>query len=144
MLPLPHHYHANARSKGNYVEVSSAGLPSLATSAPPDFGGPEDYWSPETLLVGAIADCYILTFKAIATAAKLEWVNIQCEVVGTLDRVDRGMEFIHFDIVGKVQLVPGQNESAALKLLEKSEANCLVSRSLKADISFSGLVVPEL
>jgi organic hydroperoxide reductase OsmC/OhrA len=136
MLPLPHQYQAKAKSKGSYVEVSSLGLPSIETSAPADFGGPEDFWSPETLFVGAISDCFILTFKAIARATKLDWVDVQCDVDGTLDKLGKGMEFTHFKISGKVILGPDQSEETALKLLKSSESSCLITRSLKAEIAF--------
>lgn len=144
MLPLPHHYHANAKSRGNYVEVASEGLPNIETSAPPDFGGPEDFWSPETLFVGTIADCFILTFKAIARATKLDWVDVKCDVDGTLDKLGKGMEFTHFKITGKVILGPDQSEETALKLLKNAEASCLITRSLKAEVTFEGAVVSSL
>jgi organic hydroperoxide reductase OsmC/OhrA len=45
-------------------------------------------WSPETLLVAAAVDCFVLTFRAIAAASKLPWERLSCNGEGTLDRVD--------------------------------------------------------
>ena len=70
MQQLPHSYvvSASAEAESN-VTLSSDGLESV-TSAPPEaFGGPGDLWSPETLLVAAVADCFILSFRAIARAS---------------------------------------------------------------------------
>ena len=73
MQEFPHHYvaAASAESEGS-VEVTSPGLESLETAGPAEFGGPGDLWSPETLLVAAVADCFILGFRAIARAARLK------------------------------------------------------------------------
>src|SRR5262249_3918607 len=67
MEPHPHRYdvHARAGTEGS-VLVESRGLPTLRTAPPTQYGGPGDQWSPETLLVAAAADCFVLTFRAIA------------------------------------------------------------------------------
>lgn len=43
--------------------------------------------SPETLLVGAAVTCFILTFRAMAQASKLTWLQLSCKRKA-LDRVD--------------------------------------------------------
>ena len=56
MQPFPHFYHVAATGESvGEVCVEAADLPPLTTAAPPEFDGPGDVWSPETLLVGAIA-----------------------------------------------------------------------------------------
>ena len=90
MQDFPHHYRtsASARHDSN-VDLTSPGLPNLPAAAPAEFGGPGDHWSPETLLAAAVASCFKLSFKAIARAAKFEWVSIRCDVVAVLDLVDK-------------------------------------------------------
>lgn len=132
MHDLPHHYlvNADAQAEGT-VAVNSTGLQSLATTAPPEFGGPEGYWSPETLLVASIANCYILTFRAVARAARFEWHSLSCSVDGVLDRVDRKTQFTEFHVKAILHVAPGSNEKKALKLLEKANSGCLITNSLK-------------
>ena len=48
----------------------------MHSSAPVEFDGPGDRWSPETLLIAAIADCFILTFRAIACATRMDWQGL--------------------------------------------------------------------
>jgi len=57
MHPYPHLYtvQASASPEGD-VPLACAGLPTLTTAPPAEFDGPGDRWSPETLLVGAVAD----------------------------------------------------------------------------------------
>ena len=90
MQDYPHHYHvhAEAQPEGS-VNLASEKLPPLASAPPLEFGGPGDQWSPETLLVASVADCFILSFRAIARASKFEWKSLSCEVVGTLERIEK-------------------------------------------------------
>lgn len=133
MQDLPHLYSASASVKGDEdIALKSAGLPVLTTAAPAEFGGPGDRWSPETLLVGAVADCFVLTFKAVARAAKFPWVALSCHVEGTLDRIDRATQFTSFTVQARLHAPHGADKQAAERLLEKAERACLITNSLKA------------
>jgi organic hydroperoxide reductase OsmC/OhrA len=133
MHPFPHVYAvaAKATPTGD-VTLESSGLPAIPSAPPTEFGGPGDRWSPETLLTGAVADCFILTFRSIAQFSKLRWTSLVCEVSGTVDRVDRVTQFTHFDVRARLRVPAGTNEEQALRLLAKAEETCLVTRSLKA------------
>jgi peroxiredoxin-like protein len=131
---LPHHYQVTAAAGATAdVTVASTGLPTLLTAAPAEFGGPGDRWSPETLLVAAVANCFILTFRAIARASKLEWTSLACTAEGTLDRVDGVTRFTTIHLRAELVVPPGASDSLARRLLEKSEAGCLITNSLSAD-----------
>jgi peroxiredoxin-like protein len=134
MQDFPHHYTVAAHTQADgEITLESQRLPALASAAPAEFGGPGDRWSPETLLVAAVADCFVLTFRAIARASKLEWVSLRCEVEGTLDRVDRVMQFTGFRVRAALRVPPGSDEARARSLLEKSEKSCLITNSLKGE-----------
>jgi peroxiredoxin-like protein len=134
MHPFPHRYRTTARaqSEGD-VTISGAGLPDISSAPPAEFGGPGDQWSPESLLVAAVADCFILSFRAIARASKLEWTALECEVSGTLDRPDRVTQFTQMDVSAALTVPPGTDVEKAEKLLHKAEQSCLISNSLKAE-----------
>jgi organic hydroperoxide reductase OsmC/OhrA len=130
----PHHYRATAKSdRGPTVQVSSQGLDTISSAPPIEFGGPGNLWSPETLLVAAIADCFILTFKAIASASKLDWLDLQCDVEGKLERVDHVTRFSAFDIRASLTVPAGTDEQKARHILQKSETVCLISSSLNGE-----------
>lgn len=133
MQEYPHLYQATttARAEGT-VHISSKGLESVPSMPPEQFGGPGNLWSPETLLVAAVADCLVLTFRAIARASKLEWHALECETDGILDRVEGVTRFTRFDIRARLTVPRGADEHKARRLLEKAEAVCLVSNSLNA------------
>ena len=134
MQDLPHHYVVTASAEGaNNVVLSSDGIPDLETAGPPQFGGPGDVWSPETLLVGAVADCFVLSFRAIARKAKLDWVTIECDVDGELDKLDGLTQFTAFTTKATLTISDEKYLKKAEVILEKAEKYCLVTNSMKAN-----------
>lgn len=148
MQAFPHIYFASALGTAtDDVTLKGAGLPPLRSAAPAEFGGPGDRWSPETLLVAAIADCFILTFRAVAKAAKLPWISVTCDVDGTLDRVDRVTQFTEFNVRARLLVPEGTKVDEAHRLLEQAERVCLITNSLKAtpklDLAIDFAPAPE-
>jgi len=134
MHEFPHQYTVTAAAQAEgEITVEAEKLPALATAPPAQFDGPGDRWSPEMLLVGAVADCVVLSFRAIARASKFNWSDISCEVEGTLDRIDRVTQFTHFVVRLTLTVPPDTSEERARMLAEKAERSCLVSNSLKAE-----------
>ncbi len=134
MHPYPHHYRATARGpSAGPVMVEAEGLPEITTHAPPQFDGPPGYWSPETLLVAAIADCYILSFRASARASKLEWVSLEVDVEGVLEQVDRVTRFTRFKVSPRLVVPPGTSDTLALTVLKHAKRLCLITNSLSAE-----------
>ena len=132
MQEFPHRYSiAAVASVEGDVLLEGDRLPSLASAPPAEFGGPGDRWSPETLLVAAIADCFVLTFRAIAGASKLPWTSLRCDVEGTLDRVERVIQFTGFLVRASLRVPAGTNEEQARRLLARAEQSCLITNSLK-------------
>ena len=113
MQEFPHHYQVATHVAGaeGEVVITGAGLPDLRTAPPVEFGGPGDRWSPETLLVAAVCDCFVLGFKAIADASRLTWTALDVQVTGTLDRIDRKMRFTHFASPPNSRCRPGRRRA---------------------------------
>ena len=132
MQEFPHHYvvKASAVTDSN-VLLESPGLESLTSAGPAEFGGPGDLWSPETLLVAAVADCFILSFRAIARASRMEWLSLSCDAVGDLDKVDKVTQFTGFRLKVRLEVPEGIREGKAESLLEKAEKHCLITNSMK-------------
>ena len=130
---LPHHYSVTVDANPeNNLRVSAAHLSALEVAAPKQFDGPGDMWSPEELLLAAAANCFVLSFRTVASIAKLEWQAIQCTTDGVLDKVERTMQFT--ELVTKVVLTIDSEVSRqkAETLLAKAEKICIVSNSLTA------------
>lgn len=135
MQPLPHHYRATARGEPEgRVVLHHDGVAPIETAAPAEFGGPGDAWSPEGLLVAAIADCFILTFRAVARAARLEWDELQVRCEGKLERIDGVTAFTAFDLHAELTIAADVDPTQAEASLQRAERGCLVSNSLKAPV----------
>jgi peroxiredoxin-like protein len=141
MEAFPHRYRVmgSGRVTGD-VELTVERLTMLRSASPAEFDGPGDRWSPETLLVGAVADCFILTFRAVARASKLSWISLDCDVTGTLDRVDRVTQFTRFDMRARLVVPAEENADRARHALEKAEQTCLITRSLKGSVRLNAIV----
>jgi organic hydroperoxide reductase OsmC/OhrA len=119
----------------NAVRITSPGLEPIASAPPLAFDGPGNLWSPETLVVAAVADCFTLTFRAIAKASRFRWNKLLCEAVGTVDRSTDGVtRFIGVRLRATLAL-PAAGAAQARNILEKTERSCLVGNSLKCELA---------
>jgi organic hydroperoxide reductase OsmC/OhrA len=131
MKPYPHAYEVSAiGSAAGPVRLESPGLPGLESAPPLQFDGPGDQWSPETLLCAAVADCFVLTFRAIARASSFPYSDLQVRVEGVLDREGGAARFTVFRTAARLAVPEGTDAARAKTLLEKAERGCLVANSL--------------
>jgi organic hydroperoxide reductase OsmC/OhrA len=105
-------------------------------------------WSPETLLCASLADCFVLTFRAVTRAARLEWLHLECRVEGILERVGQVPQFTRYTTFVTLTVPAGTDIMKARELLERAERGCLIAnslhgtRALKAEVVPSSSVVP--
>jgi organic hydroperoxide reductase OsmC/OhrA len=138
MASFPHEYKvSSAGGPDGVLAVESKGLPALENHAPPEFGGPEGYWSPETLLTGAVASCLILTFRALARTQKLEWSNLEVSCNGEVDKTREGLKFTKFTLNAVLTVSGDADENRAREILENAEKYCLVTASLSSETQMS-------
>ncbi len=134
MKPYPHTYRVSARgATAGSVVVASQAVPDIQSAPPPDFDGPGDVWPPETLLVAAVADCFILTFRGVARAAHLDWEQLECHVEGILERVSGVTQFSNFSTRAKLTVKAGSDSAKAQEVLQRAEKGCLIVNSLRGE-----------
>ncbi len=134
MHPYPHVYKVSAAAQATgEVKLSSPGVADLPSMPPPEFDGPGGYWSPETLLAAAVADCFMLSFRAVARASKFDWTDLSADVEAVLERVDGVTRFTRLTTRVRLTVPAGTDAARARTLLEKAEKVCLVSNSLNSE-----------
>lgn len=112
----------------------------LEFSAPQEFQGEAGYWTPEHLLLGAVASCFVTTFRAIAELSRFEAAALEVSALGAVLKSAEGFEFGEITLRPVLTIrEPGQRERA-LRLLEKTEQLCLISRALKAPVHLKARV----
>jgi organic hydroperoxide reductase OsmC/OhrA len=133
MHPFPHTYRVRvgAAPQGE-LSLNSEGLPEIRSLPPPEWGGPGGYWSPETLVLAAVGDCMMLTFRAIAKASRLEWRELSAEVEGLMERIEGNSRFTKITTRVRLVVPPGTDAARAQQLLEKADKGCPISNSLSA------------
>lgn len=135
MQDYPHIYKAGAAAKTEgEVQVTSPGLADISTTSPPEFGGPEGTWSPETLLVASVADCFNLTFRSIARSSRFEWLELECRAEGKLEKFNSITRFTAFYLKARLLVPEGTSKSKAERLLHMAEKNCLITNSMVSEV----------
>jgi peroxiredoxin-like protein len=115
--------------------ISCAGKPDIQVATPPEFKGHEGIWSPEDLFVASANVCLMTTFLAVAERAGLVFASYESAAEGKLELVDGKFQFTAITLKPTITL-PGNGDAAKAKeLIEKAEANCLISNSMKAKVS---------
>ena len=109
-------------------------------AAPPQFGGLEGRWTPEDLLMTALASCFTTTFHAIAGYSKFEYTDLAVEAEGTVSKTDSGYCFSEIVIRPSLTIPSEENRERAINLLQKAKALCLVSRALATAQKFEARV----
>jgi peroxiredoxin-like protein len=105
-------------------------------TAPPEFGGMEGRWTPESLLLCAVAGCYTTTFRALAEYSKFEYADLEVQVEGTIRKVESGYQFTQIRIRPNLSIAVEAEQARGLRLLQKAKSLCLVSRALAVEQTF--------
>src|SRR6185369_2314110 len=117
----------------NSVGSNTNGCIEVAT--PPQFPkGIAGIWSPEHLFTAAVSSCLMTTFLSIAENSKLDFVSFQCASEGKLEQVDGKSLMTQVLLKPLVLLKDEKDTDKALRVLQKSEANCLISNSVKVKV----------
>ncbi|MCX6147169.1 MAG: OsmC family protein [Candidatus Kapabacteria bacterium] len=104
---------------------------------PPEFPkGIAGVWSPEHLFVAAINSCLMTTFLAIAENSKLEFTSFSSDATGKLEMIDGKYLMSEVNLHPKVIINEGTDKEKVERILNKSEAACLISNSVKSKINF--------
>ena len=108
----------------------------IEVATPPEFPkGMPGIWSPEHLFTASVSSCLMTTFLAIAENSKLEFSNFSCKSKGKLERVDGKFLMSEILLEPSVTIADEKYREKAEKILQKSEAACLISNSIKSKIT---------
>ncbi len=69
--------------------------------------------------MASVADCFILTFRAIARASKLDWIDLDCEAEGKLEKDVKLTRFTAFHLRATLRIPEGERVEKA-RLARKS------------------------
>lgn len=114
----------------------------VEVATPPPFdGGIEGKWSPEHLFISSVSSCFMTTFIAIAKYSKLDFEDLDVKAAGRLGKTDGKWIVSEIDLQPKLIIADEKFRNKALRIMEKAEEHCLITRSIKTDIIFKPSVV---
>jgi len=138
-MELPYYYPVNIKWQVDRKGILSSPVleSAIEVATPPEFPhGIAGIWSPEHLLVAAVNSCLMTTFLAIAQNSGLIFDGFESYAIGKLEKVE-GKYMISEIVLSPVLTVPrGTDRERVIRILQKSEAACLISNSVKASIVF--------
>ena len=140
-----HNYNISLKwEEGRKGIISSPELPiKIEVATPPEFDkGIPGIWSPEHLFTASVVSCFMTTFLAIAEYSKLEYEQFDCNAVGVLEKVDGKfiMSEINLDATLKINDIAKKDK--AERVLQKSEAACLITNSIKSKVNLTSQIIP--
>lgn len=134
-----HHYEVKVNWQTDRKGIMSSPVlnATIEVATPPEFAkGMPGIWSPEHLLVAAVNSCLMTTFLAIAENFKFNFIHFESNADGTLEKVDGKYMISEVLLSPVLTIAPDADKEKAIRILEKSEAACLISNSIKAKIMF--------
>jgi organic hydroperoxide reductase OsmC/OhrA len=93
----------------------------------------EEEWTPEHLLLAALARCCVGALRIHAARHSLELVG-SAHASGTVGKRDDGSwGFLDLECRAEIQLVPQPDEPVLLDVIEKAERGCFIGGSLRPE-----------
>ena len=120
--------------------ISSENKPDIKVATPPEFKGHPSIWTPEDFFVASVNTCIMTTFLHYAEINKLNFVSYKSEAQGVLERIDRQFMFSSIKIMPLITVRQESDINMAKDLIVLSENNCLISNSIKSEVT----VMPEI
>jgi organic hydroperoxide reductase OsmC/OhrA len=126
--------------KGIMCSPDLTGSPSergcIEVATPPQFPkGIAGLWSPEHLFTASVSSCFMTTFLAIAENSRLEFESFACKATGTLEQVDGKFTMSEVLLEPIVTVLHSADRERAERVLLRTEANCLISNSIKSVVT---------
>lgn len=139
MIKYPLYFKAAASSMPGIANVWSSGAGELSTidcAIPAEFHGPGNGYSPEDLMVMAVINCFIATFKVFAERSGFTFGSIDAEGILEIGRDVQGKVGVT-GVKVAIDVKNASNSEKALALLNETKANCLMANALKAPCEFT-------
>ena len=96
-----------------------------------EMGGLEGRWTPEQLLLCALAGSFTTTFHEVARSSKFEYTDLEVEMEGSVHRSrSTGCNFTEILIRPRLTVPCEEQREAGLGLLRRTKQLCMISRAI--------------
>lgn len=139
IVPFPHHYEVRLEARDSGAVLLAPPRPTIRGGAPSEFGGSDEWWSPEHLLLASVNLCLRATFEALARLKLLEVQRYESMARAVLDRTANGPAFTRLVVDVELNVAPHERERAR-ELLVKAKQHCIVSNTLNVPVELQAKV----
>lgn len=96
-----------------------------------ELGGLQGRWTPEQLLLCALAGSFTTTFNEVARGVKFEYTDLEVEIEGSVHRSrTAGCNFNEILIRPRLTVASEDQREAGLTLLRRTKSICMISRAI--------------
>ncbi len=120
--------------EGKTGETRCDGKPAIEVATPPEFGGPENIWTPEDLLTSAVAACIMTSALFFIDRAKIQLRSYKSKATATMEKTPDGLAITRIAIAASIELDDMEQEAAVRKAMEQAEKSCPLSISLTCPV----------
>lgn len=92
-------------------------------------------WSPEHLYTAAAVSCFMTTFLAVAEFSQFSHEGLSCDAEGILDKVEGKFRMTEIRLRPVLRISDEGQRGKAMRIMEKAKAACLISNSMKTEVS---------
>lgn len=127
---------SGVREYDRSVVIQDAAVGEIHASAARPFRGDDSKWNPETLLLGALAECHVLSYLHVAATSGLVVTGMACAAEGVLEVDGDGAgRFAAVTLRPEVALQDEADRERADALHAEAHRLCFIANSLSAPVS---------
>lgn len=93
----------------------------------------EQLWSPEQLLVAALANAWLNRYRQLALDARIPLKRLQCDIIGEMEQVNERMLFTTVHAYPKITLWQETDREAAGRFIAAAQGDPLIAA---VDVAF--------
>ena len=125
------HYETMVKWLGGERGVAeTAGKPAIQFTPPPEFGGVDDVWNPELLLVSSIETCLLLTGMHFVNKMQIDLKSYSSKSDGVLDRTPHGLRFQSMTVTVNAVVGKAEDVERFKHVMASAEKWCPVSNAV--------------
>jgi organic hydroperoxide reductase OsmC/OhrA len=120
--------------------AGSAGLPLIAASSDPSYGGDPGRWNPELELTAALAQCHMLSYLYLCAAAGVIVTAYADDAQGIMETIGGTGRFTEVVLRPRVTVTSADMMEAAARLHEEAQARCFIASSVNFPVRHEPVV----
>ncbi|MDZ8118824.1 OsmC family protein [Pontiella agarivorans] len=113
------------------------GKPAIDVATPPEFGGPEGFWTPEDLMTAAVESCIMASALFFLNRGKIGFRSYSSHAAGTMEKGPSGLVFSRISVTVTLELEDAAQADAARKALQQAEKTCPLSNTLSCPVELT-------